>query len=127
MIAWAAMWCPWLPAAEAQAVGERVIADAHRWKADTLAWRLRLTDAERTALKIKTIGGVRCVQSRTSRPPQGMQPRCRGRPSQGQGREAPSDLRGRFGLTDQALGSVRDKSPDLGTPGQTNTAPVRSP
>lgn len=44
------------PAAEAQAVAERVIANPHRWKADTLAWRLRLTDAERTALKIKTIG-----------------------------------------------------------------------
>ena len=63
IVAWAAMWCPWLPKAEAEAIAGRVIANVHRWRADTLAWRLRLTYAERTTLVVTTIGAVDANQA----------------------------------------------------------------
>jgi hypothetical protein len=51
-------WCPWL---EPDAIG-RMTADAMgkplRYRADTLAHRLGLTDAERSGLKITTIGAI---------------------------------------------------------------------
>jgi len=56
IVAWARMWAPWLPAAEAEALAALVAANPHCWTADTLAWRLRLTTVERDALGITTIG-----------------------------------------------------------------------
>jgi branched-subunit amino acid ABC-type transport system permease component len=35
-----------------------ILANPQRWKADALAWRLRLTRKERTMLGITTIGAV---------------------------------------------------------------------
>jgi hypothetical protein len=58
IVSWARVWAPWLPAAEAEALAARVAANPHRWTADTLAWRLRLTTVERDALGITTIGAV---------------------------------------------------------------------
>jgi hypothetical protein len=58
IVAWAAMWCPWMFTAEAEAIADRVVANPYRFKADTLAWRLRLTYAERTALNLTTIGAI---------------------------------------------------------------------
>jgi hypothetical protein len=45
-----------LPRDKAQALAETVAADPRKFKADALAWRLRLSMAERTSLKITTIG-----------------------------------------------------------------------
>jgi hypothetical protein len=58
IVAWARMWCPWMAVEEAAAIAAEAIARPVKWTADTLGWRLGLTDAERTALKITTIGGI---------------------------------------------------------------------
>ena len=56
VICWARAWAPWMPQHEAEGLADEVAADPHKFTADALAWRLRLSMAERTALKIKTIG-----------------------------------------------------------------------
>jgi hypothetical protein len=50
--------CPWMPIAEAKAMLIETIAKPRRWRADKLAWRLRLTHADRATLKITTIGSI---------------------------------------------------------------------
>lgn len=50
--------CPWMPIAEAKALLVETIAKPRRWRADKLAWRLRLTHADRATLKITTIGSI---------------------------------------------------------------------
>ena len=55
---WLSQRAPWMPAADRQALTERVLARPRRWKADTMAKRLGLTAANRTRLKIKTIGAI---------------------------------------------------------------------
>lgn len=50
--------CPWMPIAEAKAMLLETIDKPRRWRADKLAWRLRLTHADRTTLKITTIGSI---------------------------------------------------------------------
>jgi len=56
--AWASRWCPWMTAEEAAAAAAQATAKPIKWRADTLGWRLGLTDAERSALKITTIGAI---------------------------------------------------------------------
>jgi hypothetical protein len=56
IVDWARAWAPWMPSAEAERLAERVAAKPRKWTADTLAWRLRLSMAERTELGITTIG-----------------------------------------------------------------------
>jgi hypothetical protein len=56
IVDWARAWAPWMPSAEAERLAERVAAEPRKWTADTLAWRLRLSWAERTDLRITTIG-----------------------------------------------------------------------
>lgn len=55
---WLNRWAPWLDLQE----GERLIREATecplKWKADKLAWKLRITSAEREALSIRTIGAI---------------------------------------------------------------------
>lgn len=58
--AWVGQWAPWLSDAECAALVATVTANPLKWTADKLAWRMRLTDAERTALKITTIGAIDC-------------------------------------------------------------------
>ncbi len=55
--AWARQWAPWFTAAEIRKLVAST-ATPSKFSAATLAWRLHLTDAERTALKITTIGAV---------------------------------------------------------------------
>ncbi len=50
--------CPWMPIAEAKALLLETINKPRRWRADKLAWRMRLTHADRATLKITTIGSV---------------------------------------------------------------------
>jgi len=45
----------WLPLKEMERLIREVMECPLRWRATKLGWKLRLTDAERTALKIKTI------------------------------------------------------------------------
>jgi hypothetical protein len=53
---WAKAWAPWLLDTEAVVLAKRVALDPAKFTADILAWRLRLSMAERTALGITTIG-----------------------------------------------------------------------
>lgn len=65
---WLEVWAPWMTLAErAELITEGMVRQRH-WTADQLAWRLRLTDADRTALGITTIGAVDCPKAeRTKR------------------------------------------------------------
>ncbi|WP_157223349.1 hypothetical protein [Rhodovulum sp. PH10] len=58
IVQWAQLWAPWLSTAEATALAIRSIANPIKFSADTLAWRLHLTAAERKQLAITTIGAV---------------------------------------------------------------------
>lgn len=55
---WLEAWAPWLSIVDARTMVADAIAKPRRWKADTLAWRLKLDDATRTRLGITTIGSV---------------------------------------------------------------------
>lgn len=55
---WIDIWAPWLTAAEQRQIVPPILANPQRWKADALAWRVRLTMEERTLLGITTIGAV---------------------------------------------------------------------
>lgn len=55
---WLETWAPWLTLAEHRLVIADGIANQRHWKADALAWRLRLTKEERTMLGITTIGAI---------------------------------------------------------------------
>jgi len=55
---WLATYCPWIETRDR----EYLITEANhcplKWAADKLAWKIKLTDAKRTELKITTIGAV---------------------------------------------------------------------
>jgi hypothetical protein len=55
---WLAIYCPWISVPDR----EYMITEANhcplKWSADKLAWKIRLTDAKRTELKITTIGAI---------------------------------------------------------------------
>lgn len=55
---WIDVWTPWLTAAEQREIVPPILANPQRWKADALAWRLRLTKEERNMLGITTIGAI---------------------------------------------------------------------
>lgn len=59
-----AEWCrlraPWLTITELADITADAIRRPRRWKADRLAWRLRLTEADRKSLRITTIGAIDC-------------------------------------------------------------------
>jgi hypothetical protein len=56
--AWIALRAPWMAAEEVEAIIAAAIAKPRRWRADTLAKRLNLKEADRARLKITTIGAV---------------------------------------------------------------------
>lgn len=65
---WLDTYCPWISTPDR----EYMITEANhcpiKWSADKLAWKIRLTDAKRTELKITTIGAIDCnAQQRTER------------------------------------------------------------
>jgi hypothetical protein len=57
---WIETYCPWIQTRDR----EYMISEANhcplKWSADKLAWKIRLTDAKRTELKITTIGAIDC-------------------------------------------------------------------
>jgi hypothetical protein len=55
---WMARWAPWMRLDEVSRLIDAVLAKSLRWCADTLGKRLNLTEAERSRLKITTIGSV---------------------------------------------------------------------
>ena len=55
---WLEQRTPWMAADERAALADKVLANPLRWKADTLAARLRLTAAERARHSIRTIGAI---------------------------------------------------------------------
>jgi hypothetical protein len=60
--AWARIWIPDMPEAEAEALAKRVVAAPRKFKAARLGWKLRLTNDEREMLGITTI---RCFTAQT--------------------------------------------------------------
>jgi hypothetical protein len=55
---WIELQAPWMASAEAEALIAKVMAKPLRWRADRLAARLNLHEAERRRLRITTIGAV---------------------------------------------------------------------
>ena len=55
---WLRLWAPWMAPEAASRIAARAIAQPVKFSADMLAWRLRLTLAERASLGITTIGAV---------------------------------------------------------------------
>jgi hypothetical protein len=58
MVDVARTWAPWLPPDELDALVADVVAHPRRFKADTVAARLGITDEIRTLLKLRTIGAI---------------------------------------------------------------------
>lgn len=58
MVAYCEVWAPWLQVGEAKRMMVDAFANQQHWKADQLAWRMRLTAADRTTLGITTIGAI---------------------------------------------------------------------
>ncbi len=58
IVSWIALRAPWLTAEEVEAIVAAATAKPRRWRADTLARRLNLTEADRRRLRITTIGAV---------------------------------------------------------------------
>jgi hypothetical protein len=63
---WMATYCPWISIRSR----ETMISEANhcplKWSADRLAWKIRLTDAKRTELRITTIGAIDCSKEQRS-------------------------------------------------------------
>jgi hypothetical protein len=55
---WLGLWAPWMCETEVAKVTTKVLAKPLRWRADKLAIRLNLNEAERQRLRITTIGAV---------------------------------------------------------------------
>lgn len=56
--AWIECYAPWLSLASREVLIAEVQQCPLKWSADKLAWKIRLTDAQRTRLKITTIGAI---------------------------------------------------------------------
>lgn len=55
---WLATYCPWIDRRDSEAMITEANHCPLKWSADKLAWKIRLTDAKRTELRITTIGAV---------------------------------------------------------------------
>jgi hypothetical protein len=60
--AWLSLWAPWMAPEEVAAMTAGVLAKPLRWKADKLAIRLNLNEAERRRLRITTIGACDLIR-----------------------------------------------------------------
>ena len=60
IMAWLLQYAPWLEHIERERLISQVTQCPLKWSADKLAWKLGLTDQQRTRLKIKTIGATDC-------------------------------------------------------------------
>lgn len=57
---WLAFYAPTIPPLEQERLIGNATGKPIHWSADKLAWKLRLTDEQRTRLKIRTIGAIDC-------------------------------------------------------------------
>jgi hypothetical protein len=57
---WRDSYAPWLDPRNLERLISEVVSCPLKFSADKLAWKIRLTDAKRTELKIKTIGAIDC-------------------------------------------------------------------
>lgn len=57
---WTSTYSPWLLPQQLERLINEVTSCPLKWTADKLGWKIRLTDAVRTELKIKTIGAIDC-------------------------------------------------------------------
>lgn len=55
---WLDLWAPWLTLAEHKQIIGEALASPQKWKADALAWRMRLTKEDRRMLGVTTIGAI---------------------------------------------------------------------
>lgn len=53
---WSATYAPWISPRDLERLISEVVHCPIKWNADKLAWKIRLSDANRTRLKIRTIG-----------------------------------------------------------------------
>lgn len=60
---WVSLRAPWMTIGDLDALIAEAITRPKRWRADKLAWRLRLTAAERKTLRITTIGAIDAPKS----------------------------------------------------------------
>lgn len=58
--AWIDRYTPWLTLASQEVLIAEIASCPLKWSADKLAWKLGLTDDQRSRLKITTIGAVDC-------------------------------------------------------------------
>jgi hypothetical protein len=58
--AWMNRYTPWLAIQSREVLIREVVTCPLKYSADKLGWKIRLTDAKRTELKIRTIGGIDC-------------------------------------------------------------------
>ena len=57
---WYRTYCPWLAPRDREYLISEATHAPLKWSADKLAWKIRLTDDQRTRLKIRTIGAIDC-------------------------------------------------------------------
>jgi hypothetical protein len=57
---WTATYAPWISPRDLERLIREVIECPIKWSADKLAWKMRLNEATRARLKIKTIGAMDC-------------------------------------------------------------------
>lgn len=55
---WIEVYSPWVSLRDRERLIREVLECPIKWSADKLAWKLRLSDAVRSRLKIKTIGAI---------------------------------------------------------------------
>lgn len=60
---WLADRAPWIKGADRERLIKEVTQCPLKWSADKLSWKIRLTDAKRSELKIRTIGAIDCNQN----------------------------------------------------------------
>jgi hypothetical protein len=60
LTSWFDRYAPWLELRDREYLISEATHCPLKWSADRLAWKLRLTDAKRTELKITTIGAIDC-------------------------------------------------------------------
>lgn len=58
MTSWLTIWAPWMSAGEMANLISNVVAKPIRWRADKLAARLGLKEADRARLRITTVGAI---------------------------------------------------------------------
>lgn len=59
---WLDRYAPWISPRDHEYLITEATSKPLHWSADKLAWRIRLTDAKRTELKITTIGAIDCTK-----------------------------------------------------------------